>query len=61
LTKAEHYRVLLISDLADEDVKRMRMTPVGSLEEALRHVSPAMEGYILPSGAGLLPVLSDLH
>ena len=61
LTKAEHYRVLLISDLADEDVKRMRMTPVGSLKEALRHVSPAMEGYILPSGAGLLPVLSDLH
>ena len=60
LTKTEHYRVLLISDLPDEDVKRMRMTPVGSLKAALAQVSPGMEGYILPSGARLLPVMSNL-
>ena len=56
LTKAEHYRVLLISDLPDEDVKRMRMTPVSSLAAAMALTSPGMDGYVLPSGAAVLPV-----
>ena len=56
LTKAEHYRVLLVSDLADEDVGRMRMAPMRSLAEAMAQLSPEVEGYILPGGASLLPL-----
>lgn len=59
LTKAERYRVLLISALADEDVKRMRMTPMHSLDEAMARLNPAVQGYILPRGAALLPVTTD--
>lgn len=59
LTKAERYRVLLISALADEDVKRMRMTPMHSLAEAMARLNPAVQGYILPRGAALLPVTTD--
>nr|ALS89555.1 protein of unknown function (DUF2088) [uncultured bacterium] len=59
LTKAEHYRVLLVSDLPDDDVRRMRMTPVPSLEKALAQLSPELEGYILPRGAALLPLAPD--
>lgn len=59
LTKAERYRVLLISALADEDVKRMRMTPMHSLAEAMAQLNPAVQGYILPRGAALLPVTTN--
>jgi nickel-dependent lactate racemase len=56
LTKTERYRVLLLSTLRDQDVKQMRMTPVQGLDEALAQIDPAAQGYILPRGAGLLPV-----
>jgi len=60
LTKAERYRVLLVSDLPDDDVRLMRMTPVPSLAAALAQLSAELEGYILPRGAALLPVAPDL-
>jgi nickel-dependent lactate racemase len=56
LTKAERYRVRLISALADDDVRRMRMTPARTLAEALADVDGSIAGYILPRGAALLPV-----
>ena len=59
LTKAERYRVLLLSTLPDQDVKQMRMTPVHSLDEALAQLDPAARGYILPRGAACLPVTPD--
>jgi nickel-dependent lactate racemase len=59
LTKAEHYRVLLLSTLPDQDVKQMRMTPIHSLDEALAQLDPAAQGYILPRGAAWLPVTAD--
>lgn len=59
LTKAERYRVLLLSALHDQDVKQMRMTPVHSLDEALAQLDPAAQGYILPRGAAWLPVTPD--
>ena len=55
LVKAEKFRVHLISQLADEDVRRMRMHPARTLEEALAKVSDKSEAYIMPRGAALLP------
>jgi len=59
LTKAERYRVVLLSTLRDDDVKQMLMTPVHSLDEALAQLDPAMQGYILPRGAACLPLNPD--
>ena len=53
LTKAERYRVCLISTLPSDDVKRMRMVPVQTIAEALAQTSS--EGFILPRGAAVLP------
>jgi lactate racemase len=58
LLKAERFRVLLISELNDEDVRLMRMTPVRTLDEALAQVQPGARGYIMKRGAALLPVVS---
>ncbi|MGH9969818.1 MAG: nickel-dependent lactate racemase [Pyrinomonadaceae bacterium] len=54
LTKAERYRVLLVSELPAPDVERMRMTPARSLTESLA-LLPPKQGYVLPRGAALLP------
>lgn len=52
LTKAERYRVCLISRLPDEEVRRMRMIPARSIEEAL---AGDFAGFIVPRGASVLP------
>ncbi|MBD0327579.1 MAG: nickel-dependent lactate racemase, partial [Pyrinomonadaceae bacterium] len=57
LLKAERFRVLLISELDDEDVRLMRMTPVRTLDEAFAQVDARAYGYIMPRGASLLPVV----
>lgn len=54
LTKAERYRVCLVSQLPDDQVKQMRMTPVRSIAEALDHDS-GQGGFIMPRGAAVLP------
>lgn len=54
LTKAERYRVCLVSELPDEQVKLMRMTPVRSIAEALEGVGDRT-GFIMPRGAAILP------
>jgi nickel-dependent lactate racemase len=58
LTKAERFRVQLVSALADEDVRRMRMTPARSIEEALARVEVESSVYVMPRGAALMPVVS---
>lgn len=58
LSKAERFRVLLVSELAEEDVRLMRMTPVRTLADALAQVDSRAAGYILPRGAALLPVIA---
>lgn len=57
LTKAERFRVHLVSRLDDEAVRRMRMIPARSIDDALAQVSETAEGYIMPRGASLLPVV----
>jgi nickel-dependent lactate racemase len=59
LTKAEAYRIYLISELADEDVRSMRMIPARTLNDALRDTKETFAGYILPRGASMLPVTRD--
>ena len=54
LTKAERYRVCLVSELPPDEVKRMRMVPVRSIEEALE-LAGTGQGYIMPRGAAVLP------
>ena len=54
LTKAERYRVCLISELPTESVKRMRMIPVRTISEALDGAGNG-NGFIMPRGAAVLP------
>ena len=54
LTKAERYRVCLVSELPPEDVLRMRMVPVRTISEALEHAGSG-DGFIMPRGAAVLP------
>lgn len=57
LTKAERFRVNIVTTLSEVEVRRMRMIPAHSVEEALAPVSPNAKGYIMPRGAALLPVV----
>jgi nickel-dependent lactate racemase len=56
LTKAERFQVKIVTNLAEEEVRRMRMKAASSLEDALRETSASAAGYILPRGAALLPI-----
>lgn len=55
LSKTERYNVSLVSDLTDDDVRKMRMTPVRNLADALDRIHSKSIGYIMPRGAALLP------
>ncbi|HEX5964446.1 MAG TPA: nickel-dependent lactate racemase [Pyrinomonadaceae bacterium] len=56
MTKAERHRVFLVSELRDEQVKKMRMHPARSLEHALDQVQMS-DGFIMPRGAFVMPRL----
>jgi len=58
LSKSERFRVQLVSALPDEDVRHLRMTPARSIEEALARVEGDAEGYVMPRGAALMPVVA---
>lgn len=59
LTKAERYRIYLVSKLADGEVRSMRMTPARTVSDAIDSSGSKAEGYILPRGAALLPRLDS--
>ena len=54
LTKAERFRVCLVSELPPDDVRRMRMVPVRTISEALEQAGSGT-GFIMPRGAAVLP------
>jgi len=56
LTKAERFRIHIVTTLEEDDVRPMRMTPARSLKEALSGSENA-RGYIMPRGAALLPLV----
>jgi nickel-dependent lactate racemase len=58
LTKAERYRIHLVSRLPDEEVRRMRMIPARSLSDVINNLDQETKGYIMPRGAALLPKVS---
>jgi nickel-dependent lactate racemase len=58
LAKAERYRVHLISDLPDETVRRMRMTPARALGDVLDNLGRDAEGFVMPRGAAVLPLVN---
>jgi len=55
LTKAERYRVYLISQLDEPDVRQMRMIPARTLSQAIDEIGFRTSGYIMPRGAAVLP------
>lgn len=57
LTKAERHTIFLISELPDEQVQSMRMIPAHSLDEVMNRIDNAVQGFILPRGAALLPLV----
>jgi nickel-dependent lactate racemase len=58
-TKTERFHVQIITKLNEDDVRRMRMNPVRSIEEALSATENA-KGYIMPRGAAFLPVAAPV-
>jgi lactate racemase len=59
LTKAERFKVYLVSTLPPDDVKKMRMIPSDSLGSALEQSGASSRGFVLPRGAAVLPRLVD--
>ncbi len=57
LTKAERWRVHIVTELAGEEVRRMRMTPARSIDEALSKIPASARGYVMPRGGAVLPVM----
>lgn len=56
LTKAERFDVHLVSSLPEEQVRRMRMKPARTVEEALAKINQSSAGYCMPHGAHFMPV-----
>ncbi len=56
LTKAETFRVHVITKLDDDSVRRMRLRPAPDIDSALSELPANGTGYIMPRGAALLPV-----
>jgi nickel-dependent lactate racemase len=57
LTKAGHFRVQMLSRLDDDQVRKMRMIPARSIEDALENIPTSARGYIMPRGAASLPIV----
>lgn len=55
--KAERFRVMLVSSLADDVVRQMGLEPHASLASALAAAS-TRRGYIMPGGLNTLPVVA---
>jgi len=61
LTKTESFNVYLISQLAEREVRRTRMTPARSIEDALADAGAGdAHGFVLPYGARFMPVVGQV-
>jgi nickel-dependent lactate racemase len=58
LSKAERFNVLLVSNLDDADVRRMRIQPARTIEDALAQAGGDAQGYLMPYGARFMPVVA---
>jgi lactate racemase len=60
LTKAERYRIYLVSELPEKQVRRLRMIPARSLDDAVKQIDRDEDGYVMPHGARFLPRLNTV-
>ena len=58
LNKAERFNVVLVSRLDETDVRRMRIVPARTVEDALAQASGDAPGYVLPYGARFMPIVA---
>ncbi len=61
LTKAERYRIHLVSKLPDEEVRRMRTIPARSVQDVVENLPGGAPGYILPRGSAILPRVESAY
>lgn len=61
LTKAERYKIYLVSELPDEEVRRIRTIPARSVSEVVDSLPAGVPGYVMPRGAALLPRIESTH
>jgi lactate racemase len=57
MTKSERFKIHIVTKLDRDEVRRMRLIPTDSIEQALSSVSSNAGGYIIPRGAAVLPVI----
>jgi len=57
LTKTERFRVCILTQLANDEARRMRMNPCASIDEAITNFALDTQGYIMPGGAAFLPLI----
>src|SRR5262249_26323011 len=57
LTKTEKFRVQLVTKLDERSVRSMSMIPAQNIESVLSAVPANANGYIMPRGAALLPLV----
>ena len=57
LTKTERFRVGILTQLASDEARRMRMNPCASIDEAITNFALDTQGYIMPGGAAFLPLI----
>lgn len=58
LTKVERFNVYLLSELPSAEVRKMRMTPIQKLSDAIAEIPKEVSGYIMPHGTAVMPRLS---
>ena len=58
LTKAERFRIHLISNLPDDEVRRMRMTPARAVADVIDGPGREADGFVLPRGAAVVPLVN---
>ena len=59
LSKAERFKIHLISNLDKTETRRMRLNPARNLDEVLQKTDLSAKGYVLPFGAKFLPRVSS--
>lgn len=59
LTKTERFRVHIITELRESDVRSMRMIPAQSIDSVMPEIPASAKGYLMPRGAALLPLVNQ--
>lgn len=61
LWKAQRFRIILVSDLPQEEVRTMQMIPARALDEAMKAAEGMLPkdytAYVIPEGGTVLPVM----